>query len=178
MARKDSAREIEAICQRLADAMGYTLVEAGIEKEGAGRYLRAYIDKPGGVSLDDCEAYHRAVQPRLEHIEYDFLEISSPGLDRPLKTRRDFDQRAGQEITVKLFRAIGKRKEFQGRLIGLEGDEIALESPEGPMRFPRRDVAIARPVVSLEELEALEMEDGPAAPGAARQTQSRNRSSK
>ena len=153
--------DLLAVCQALAGAMGCELVEAGIEKEGAGRYLRVYIDKPGGVSLDDCEAYHRAAQPKLEHIDYDFLEISSPGADRPLKTQRDFDKRAGQAISVKLFRAAGKRKEIEGRLTGLEDGEIVIETPDGTvMRFPQREVAVARPVISLEALTEPEQHSG------------------
>jgi len=147
-------RDLQAICQALADAMDYELVEAGIEKENTGRYLRVYIDRPGGVSLNDCEAYHRAAQPKLEHIDYDFLEISSPGIDRPLKTQRDFGKHVGQAVSVRLFKAIEKRKAFEGRLIGLEGEEIVIETPEGAvMRFLQREVAVARPVVSLEALE-------------------------
>lgn len=154
MAGRDAKRDLLAICQAVADAMGYELVEAGIEKENTGRYLRAYIDRPGGVSLDDCEAYHRAVQPKVEHVDYDFLEISSPGLDRPLKTQRDFDKHAGETISVKLFKAVDKQKEFEGRLTGLEAGEIVLETPDGRvLRFPQREVAVARPVVSLEELD-------------------------
>jgi len=146
--------DLQAICQALADAMGYELVEAGIEKENTGRYLRAYIDKPGGVSLDDCEAYHRAAQPKLEHIDYDFLEISSPGIDRPLKTQRDFDKHAGQAVSVKLFKAVDKRKEFEGLLTGLEDGEIVIRTPEGAeMRFAQRDAAIVRPIISLEVLQ-------------------------
>ena len=157
MAGRDTKKELETLCQALAGAMGYELVEAGIEKEHAGRYLRVYIDKPGGVSLDDCEAYHRAAQPKLEHIDYDYLEISSPGLDRPLKAQRDFDRRAGQAVSVKVFKAIGRQKEFEGRLIGLDAGQIALELPDGRvMRFPQREVAVARPVVSLHELDGLD----------------------
>lgn len=153
--------ELQAVCQALADAMGYELVEAGMEKENTGRYLRVYIDKPGGVSLDDCEAYHRAAQPKLEHIDYDFLEISSPGIDRPLKTQRDFDKHAGRVVAVRLFKAVGKRKEFEGRLVGLEDGEIVLETPDGEVtRFPQREVAIVRPVISLEALAEPERRSG------------------
>ncbi|MCL2545088.1 MAG: ribosome maturation factor RimP [Clostridia bacterium] len=152
--------DLRAICQTLAEAMGYELVEAGIEKESAGHYLRVYIDKQGGVSLDDCEAYHRAAQPKLEHIAYDFLEISSPGIDRPLKTQRDFDKHIGQAVSVKLFKAIGKRKAFEGRLIGLEDGEIVIETPEGTaLRFPQREVAVARPVICMEAIEMKALEE-------------------
>ncbi len=154
MAGRETKRDLQALCQSVADTLGYELVEAGIEKENTGRYLRVYIDRSGGVSLDDCEAYHRAVQPMVEHVDYDFLEISSPGLDRPLKTQRDFDKHVGEAITVKVFKAIEKQKEFEGRLVGLEAGEIVLAMPDGQtMRFPQREVAVAKPVLVLEELE-------------------------
>jgi len=121
-----------------------------------------YIDKPGGVSLNDCEAYHRAAQPKLEHIDYDFLEISSPGIDRPLKHQRDFDKHAGQAVAIKLFKAIDKRKEFEGRLIGLEDGEIVIQTPDGAtLRFPQREVAVAKPAISLEALEEFEAFEEP-----------------
>ena len=66
-------------CQALAERMGLELVDVSLDKEGAGKYLRIYIDKPQGISLDDCEAYHRAIQPQLESYDYDLLEVSSPG---------------------------------------------------------------------------------------------------
>ncbi len=167
MANKDPKRDLQGICQPIADQMGYELVEVGIEKEGPFRYLRAYIDKPDGVTFDDCEAYHRAVQSKLEHIEYDFLEISSPGLDRPLKTQRDFDKHVGEEISVKLFQAIEKRKEFEGILMGLEDGQIVLQTSGGEiLRFAQRAVAVARPQISLEGLED-DMDHDTARPGGA-----------
>jgi len=161
MAGREAKRDWLAVCQALADALGYELVEAGIEKEGAGRYLRVYIDRPGGVSLDDCEVYHRAVRPRLEHVEYDFLEISSPGLDRPLKTQRDFDKHIGETVTVKLYKAVDRQREFEGRLVGLQAGEIVIGTPEGAQRrFSQREVAVARPVVSLDGLEQYDGSEG------------------
>ena len=152
MGRRDR-QGAEEICQPMAQAMGLELVEAGIEKEGAYRYLRIYIDKPGGVSLDDCEVFHRAVQPAVEHIDYDFLEVSSPGLDRPLKTQRDFDRHAGQAVTVRLYRPLDGRKELEGTLVALADGELALDTASGPVRVPHKAVALVRPVVSLEGLE-------------------------
>lgn len=160
MARNDAKQDLQGICQGIADAMNYELVEAGIEKESSGRYLRVYIDKEGGVSLNDCETYHRALQPKVEHIDYDFLEVSSPGIDRPLKTQRDFDKHAGEQVSLKLYQPIDKRKAFEGRLIGLENGEILLELAAGEvLRFAQCTVAMVRPVLDIEELEALESFD-------------------
>ena len=89
-------------CQALAQRMGLELVDVCLDKESAGKYLRLYLDKPQGLSLADCESYHRAIQPQLEQYDYDFLEVSSPGVDRPLKTPRDYERHLGDEVEVKL----------------------------------------------------------------------------
>lgn len=162
MGQPRKKQDLQDICQCLADALGNELVDAGIEKESSGRYLRIYIDKPGGVSLNDCEAYHRAVQPKVEHIDYDFLEVSSPGIDRPIKTPRDFEKHAGQPVIVKLFQAIEKRKAFEGILVGLEDGEVVLTDDAGQTwRFEQRRVALVRPQVSVEGIDDVVFEDVP-----------------
>ena len=80
---------VEPKCQALADRLGFELVDVSLDKESSGKYLRIYIDNEAGITLDDCETYHRAIQPQLESYDYDFLEISSPGIDRPLKQDLD-----------------------------------------------------------------------------------------
>ena len=158
---RDTKQDVQGICLRIAETLAYELVDAGIEKEGAGRYLRVYIDKPGGVSLDDCEIFHRAVQPKLEHVDYDFLEVSSPGLDRPLKSQRDFDRHIGQLVSVKLFRAEGGKKEFEGTLTGLIEGEILLTTEGGQaLRFAQKAAAIVRPIISMEGVEDVPFPPG------------------
>ena len=97
MPQKEIQTIVTPLCQRLADKMNYELVDAELVKEGPGRCLRIYIDRPGGISLDELEAYHREIQPQLERVDYDFLEVCSPGLDRPLKKERDFERALGQK---------------------------------------------------------------------------------
>lgn len=89
---------MEPKAQRLADKLGFELVDVTLDKESTGNYLRVYIDKPEGISLDDCEVYHRALQPLVEDYDYDFMEVSSPGVDRPLKKDRDFERALGSEV--------------------------------------------------------------------------------
>ena len=81
-----SAHAAEAAAARVAAEQALELVELTLTREQQGKTLCIYIDKPGGVTLDDCERYHKAVQPLLEEIDYDYLEVSSPGVDRPIKT--------------------------------------------------------------------------------------------
>ncbi len=150
---------VEPKCKALADRLGFELVDVSLDKESAGKYLRIYIDKEAGISLDDCETYHRAIQPQLENYDYDFLEVSSPGVDRPLKKERDFERAAGSEVEVRLFKAIDGRKVINGILIGLEGNEIVLALPEGETRIPRKAAALVKPVVDMEGIESVDLSE-------------------
>jgi len=95
-AKTTSAQAVEERAARVAQALSMELVEVAVQKESRGKCLCIYVDKDGGVSLDDCERYHKQIQPLLEDVDYDFLEVSSPGIDRPIKTMRDFEKnRAG-----------------------------------------------------------------------------------
>ena len=131
MPKAELTAVVEPRCRRLAEEQGLELVDVCLDKEGAGKYLRIYIDKPEGVSLDDCERYHRAIQPQLESYDYDFLEVSSPGVDRPLKKDRDFERAIGQEVEVHLFRAVDGVKLITGNLADFSKDEIVLDTPSG-----------------------------------------------
>ena len=146
-------------CQALADRMNLELVDVCLDKEGAGKYLRIYIDKPEGVSLDDCERYHRAIQPQLESYDYDFLEVSSPGVDRPLKKDRDFERAIGQEVEVHLFKAVDGVKLITGNLADFSRDEIVLDTPAGEKRLSRRACALVKPVVDMEGVENVDLSE-------------------
>lgn len=150
---------VEPKCQRLADELGFELVDVCLDKEGAGKYLRIYIDRPEGISLDDCERYHRAIQPQLESYDYDFLEVSSPGVDRPLKKDRDFERAFGSEVEVKLFKAMDGQKVITGVLAGLENGEIVLDTPAGEKRIPRKQAALVKPVVDMEGVESVDLSE-------------------
>ena len=148
---------IEARCAKIAEEMGYELVDAGVEKEPTGKYLRFYIDKPEGISLDDCEAYHKAVRNIADTVDYDFMEVSSKGIDRPLKKDRDFERNLGSEIEVKLFKPMDGTKLLTGILAGLENGEILLETSTGTKRIPRKAAALVKPVVDMEGIEEVDL---------------------
>ena len=154
---KAEVAAIESRCGKIAEGMGFELVDVAVEKEPTGRYLRFYIDKPEGISLDDCEAYHKAVRSIADAVDYDFMEVSSPGIDRPLKKDRDFERNLGSEIEVKLFKPMDGAKLLTGILAGLEGGEILLETPEGVKRIPRRAAALVKPVVDMEGIEEVDL---------------------
>ena len=148
---------IEGRGAKIAEGMGFELVDVAVEKEPTGRYLRFYIDKPEGISLDDCETYHKAVRSIADSVDYDFMEVSSPGIDRPLKKDRDFERNLGSEIEIKLFKPMDGLKLLTGVLAGLENGEILLETPEGMKRIPRKAAALVKPVVDMEGIEEVDL---------------------
>lgn len=148
---------VEPRCQRLADKMGFELVDVCLDREPAGKYLRLYIDKPEGITLDDCEAYHRAIQPQLEDYDYDFLEVSSPGIDRPLKKDRDFERAIGSEVEVRLFRAMDGVKQLSGMLADFDRSDIVLDVAGERKTIARKAIALCRMVVDMEGVESVEL---------------------
>ncbi len=157
MSKGDIAAAALPICQKLAKELGYELIEVALEKEPAGKYLRIYLDTPNGITLTDCEAFHRRVQPLMEHLEYDFLEVCSPGLDRPIKTPEDFARSEGEEVEVRLFKPIDGKKIFEGTLAGLENGQILLDTLEGRKEFSQKTVALVKRLVSLEGMEEVDL---------------------
>ena len=159
MAKANALAGLEANARPMAEKMGYDLVDVCIDREPTGKYLRFYIDKDEGVSLDDCEIFHKAVRTLTENVEYDFMEVSSPGIDRPLKTDRDYERNLGSEIEVKLFKPIDGTKIITGVLAGLEEDNIVLDTGEGRTLIPRKTAALVKPVVDLEGIEDVDLSD-------------------
>ena len=149
-------QKITAICERFAAKLEYYLCDVAMEKEPTGRYLRIYIDKDGGITLDDCEKYHRAVQPSLEDYDYDFLEVCSPGIDRPIKNQRDIDASIGLEVAAKLYKPMNGLKTVQGALVKMDETEVVIHCGEEDVALPRKSVAQVRLVP---DLSALDEED-------------------
>ena len=160
MAKTELAATLEPKFRKTAEQMGFELVDVCLDQEPTGKYLRIYIDRPEGISLDDCEAFHKAVRPMAEHYDYDFMEVSSPGIDRPLKKDRDFERNLGNEIEIRLFRALDGTKELHGILAGLEEGDILLDMPEGIRRVPRKACALVKPVVDMTGIEEVDLSGG------------------
>jgi len=144
LAKKVSA-EVESLLQPVADEMGLYLVDVETVREDDGLFLRIYIDKDKtGVDLDACEAFHRRIIPLLENVEYDYLEVSSPG-DRPLKKPADFLRMAGKDVEVRLYAPHDGKKRIIGKLISGDKESIVLEERRGELVFPRKNVALVKP---------------------------------
>ena len=118
-------------------------------KEGSTWYLRAYIDKPDGISIDDCEAVSRRLSDILDEKDYIddayILEVSSPGLGRPLRKEKDFRRSLGEEVEVRTYRMIEKQKEFTGILKEYDEKTVTIEEDGGNVRiFEKSDIALIR----------------------------------
>ena len=145
-------REAAQIAQKIAQEMNVELVDVELVKEPTGHFLRFYVDRPEGIALNDLEAFHRRILPLVERVEYDYMEVSSPGADRPLKTERDFERARGTVVELKTYRPVNGAKRHTGELVGLEGDEVVVDTASGErLRFPRRDVAMVRPLIEFDE---------------------------
>ena len=150
MPQKEIQTVVTPLCQKLADKMYYELVDAELVKEGPGRYLRIYIDRPGGISLDELEKFHREIQPQLDRVDYDFLAVCSPGLDRPLKKDRDFEHALGGKVEVRLFKPVDGKKLFEGALRAWNAETVTIEDASVLREFPRRGVALIKPVNEID----------------------------
>jgi ribosome maturation factor RimP len=141
---------LENVVEPAVTGMGYELVD--VQASNGGRLLRLFIDKPGGVTLDDCAAISRHLTRVLavEGIDYERLEVSSPGLDRPLRKERDFARFAGQKAEVRMRTpdATGRRK-FVGVLRGAQAGQVSLEMEGNLVALALDDVDKARLVPKL-----------------------------
>ena len=146
-----SVHEAEKIAQKIALEQNVELVDVELVKEPTGYFLRFFIEKPEGISLNELETYHRAIQPLVADVAYDYMEVSSPGADRPLKTERDFERAQGMDVELKTYRPVNGAKVFQGALIGLKDGIIEICSGGETLAFPKKDVAIVRPLIEFTE---------------------------
>ena len=139
----------EELVQPLVDKNKFELVDVEYVKEAGTNYLRVYIDKEGGITIDDCEIISRALSDLLDEKDYIdeayILEVSSPGLGRPLKKDKDYARSIGEEVDVKLFKPIEKQKEFSGILESYNDTEVTIRlDEETVMNFNRKDIALIR----------------------------------
>ena len=135
--------DLPALLEKTLSGLGYELVM--LERAGRG-LMRIYIDKPGGIQIEDCVSVsHQLTQLfTVENIDYDRLEVSSPGLDRPLTRAQDYVRFAGEMATLKLRVPMDKRKRLTGQLMGLEAETIKLEMDGVVVDVDLRNVESAR----------------------------------
>ncbi|MCC8017348.1 MAG: ribosome maturation factor RimP [Clostridiales bacterium] len=147
--REDYEARTEALLLPLMEEFGFELVDVEYVKEGGSWYLRAYIDKEGGITVNDCEAVSRRMSDLLD--EEDFIadsyifEVSSPGLGRPLKKEKDYIRSMGSRVEIRTYRPIDRKKEFCGVLTAYTADTVTIAPEEGEEQtFEKNDIALIR----------------------------------
>lgn len=149
-----SKREIyeaktEELILPITDKYQFELVDVEYVKEGGTWYLRAYIDKEGGITVDDCELVSREANELLDEQDYIedsyIFEVSSPGLGRPLKKEKDYIRSMGKELEIRTYRAVNKQKEFYGILKAYDDKTVTIENQDGEeILFQKSDIALIR----------------------------------
>lgn len=138
----------EALVLPIMEANDFELVDVEYVKEGANWYLRVYADKEGGINIDDCVTISRSLEEKLDQEDFIedayILEVSSPGLGRPLKKEKDYLRSIGKSIDVKLYQAIEKQKEFTGILKESTQDHLVITVDEKDITFEKKSIASAR----------------------------------
>ncbi|MCI6122333.1 ribosome maturation factor RimP [Bariatricus sp. SGI.161] len=142
-------QKTEEILLPIVEENGFELVDVEYVKEGSTWYLRAYIDKPGGINIDDCEVVSRRLSDILDEKDYIddayILEVSSPGLGRPLKKEKDFKRSLGEEVEIRTYRMIDKQKEFTGILKDYDEKTVTIGMDDDTTKtFEKSDIALIR----------------------------------
>ena len=152
--RKDVEAKTEELVMPIIDEKGFEFVDTEFVKEGNSHYLRVFVDKPGGITIDDLESVSRPLSDKLD--EYDFideqyiLEVSSPGLGRPMKKDRDFDRNMGKVVEIHLYKAQDGEKEWVGQLKGYNEETVTIELDEGnEMQIERANISLAREYIEF-----------------------------
>ncbi|MBR5712511.1 MAG: ribosome maturation factor RimP [Lachnospiraceae bacterium] len=154
-----SVREYEERTEKLVtpilEQYGFELVDVEYVKEAGNWYLRAYIDKPGGITIGDCETVSRALSDLLDEADFlkdaYILEVSSPGLTRPLKKPKDYDRNIGKPIEIRLFRAVNGVKEMTATLVSYTAKDVTVETGDGEITVEKSNISLIRQAFVDEE---------------------------
>ena len=141
-------KKTEELIQPIVESYGFELVDVEYVKEVGTWYLRAFIDKPGGIAVDDCAMVSRQFSEILDEQDYIseayIFEVSSPGLGRPLKKDKDYDRNMGGDVEIRTYRPINKQKEFVGELVAYDKKTVTIRMDEEEMIFEKSDIALIR----------------------------------
>lgn len=147
--REQYEQRTEELLLPILEELDFELVDVEYVKEGSSYYLRAYIDKEGGITVDDCEVVSRRMSSLLDeqdYIEESYIfEVSSPGLGRPLKKEKDYVRSMGKRLEIRTYRAINKEKEFYGILKKYDAETVTIElEDETELTFEKQQIALIR----------------------------------
>ena len=145
--REQYEKQTEELLEPIVTGFGFELVDVEYVKEAGTWYLRAYIDKPGGITVDDCEAVSRKFSDVLDEKDYIedtyIFEVSSPGLGRPLKKDKDFQRSLGEEVEIRTYRPIDRQKEFVGELKAYDKESVTIVyEDDTEQTFQRQEIAL------------------------------------
>lgn len=154
MSKKESYEaRTEELLLPIMEANGFELVDVEYVKEGSNWYLRAYIDKPGGITIDDCELVSRALSEILDREDYIseayILEVSSPGLLRPIKKEKDYQRNLEKQVEIRTYKMVDKKKEFVGTLTAFDKDTVTILEEGQERVFEKSQIALIRPYVEF-----------------------------
>ena len=143
MSGKNVIKVIKKHCEPIIEELGYDLVDLEYLKENGSYFLRFYIGKPEGITIDDCQKISEIIGEKLDEIdpieESYFLEVSSPGLDRPLKTDKDLKRNIGKNVEISLYKSIDGKKKYTGELLGFTDDHIKIKGDKSEYKEIERD---------------------------------------
>lgn len=147
--REDYESRTEELLEPIVAEAGFEFVDVEYVKEAGTWYLRAYIDKPGGITVDDCEVISRKFSDILDEKDYIedsyIFEVSSPGLGRPLKKEKDFQRSLGEDVEIRTYRPIDGQKEFGGVLKAFDKNTVTIAYEEDEQQiFNRSEIALIR----------------------------------
>jgi ribosome maturation factor RimP len=141
-------KQIWSLAEPLCESEGLELVQVEYQRESAGRILRLYVDKPGGIMLDDCVGVSRQMNDildvNLENVGSYRLEVTSPGPERPLAKKEDFAKFKDNRVKIKTYQPLNGRKNHTGVLLGITGDQVSLQIDEQIITIAYTDISKAR----------------------------------
>lgn len=149
---KNIVPSVEIAIKPVIEEMGYVLVEVEYKKKYDSMNLIVYIDHDGGITLDDCEKVHRSIDSILDELDptdgkpYN-LSVSSPGIDRPLKSERDFIKNLNKQIEISLYVPLDGKKKYQGELLSWTNDTVTININGQSMDIETKDITIIRPII-------------------------------
>ncbi|HKM18032.1 MAG: ribosome maturation factor RimP [Firmicutes bacterium] len=153
MKKSEITALVTALMNQITAGTDTELVDVEYVKESGRYFLRVYIDKPGGVTVDDCHRITVSLSEQLDladPIDHAYtLEVSSPGLDRPLKKTADFRRNIGRRVTIKTYQPFNGQKQFEGKLVAVEDGVVKLDVGERQVELPYEQIAKARLVVEF-----------------------------
>jgi ribosome maturation factor RimP len=146
--RETYVKRTEELVQPLLDERNFELWDVEYVKEGQDYFLRIFIDKPGGITIDDCVDISRAMNEILDREDYISdpytFEVSSPGLGRQIKNDRQMEKSIGEDVEIRTYKAIDKQKQFEGVLVKFDKDTVTIRIDEEERSFSRKDISTIR----------------------------------